>query len=114
MSADTTPPFERSSGNVFADLGFPRADEELAKADLALRIVDLIRARGLTQTAAGQLLNLPQPRVSLLFRGRLAGFSTDRLFRFLNRLGQDVEIVVRATPATRRARVRVVRHASRA
>ena len=55
------PVFERSSGNVFADLGFDRPDEELAKAQIILRIVDLLRGRGLTQTAAGHLLGLPQP-----------------------------------------------------
>ena len=103
------PAFERSSGNVFADLGFEHPDEELAKAQLVLRIVELLRARGLTQTAAGQLLGLPQPKVSLLYRGQVAGFSTDRLIRLLNRLDQDVDIVVRTKPAVRRsARVRVV------
>jgi predicted XRE-type DNA-binding protein len=94
---------------VFADLGFDHPDEELAKAQLILRIVQLLRARGLTQTAAGQLLGLPQPKVSLLYRGQVTGFSTDRLIRFLNRLDQDVDIVVRTKPADRRtARVRVV------
>lgn len=104
-----TPSFERSSGNVFADLGFEHPDEELAKAQLILRIVELLRVRGLTQTAAGQLLGLPQPKVSLLYRGQVAGFSTDRLIRLLNRLDQDVDIVVRTKPAVHRsARVRVV------
>lgn len=102
--------FERSSGNVFADLGFDHPDEELTKAQLILEIVDLLRARGLTQTAAGRLLGLPQPKVSQLFHGKVTGFSTDRLLRFLNRLGQDVQIVVRAKPIGQRvARVRVVR-----
>jgi predicted XRE-type DNA-binding protein len=103
------PSFERSSGNVFADLGFEHPDEELAKAQLILRIVELLRGRGLTQTAAGQLLGLPQPKVSLLYRGQVAGFSTDRLIRLLNRLDQDVDIVIRSKSAGHRsARVRVV------
>ena len=111
MRAKLEPFIERSSGNVFADLGFAHPEEELARAQLVLQIVELIRARGLTQTAAGRLLNLPQPKVSLLFRGRVAGFSTDRLIRLLNRLDQDVDIIVRSKPAVRRAaRVRVVRH----
>jgi predicted XRE-type DNA-binding protein len=102
--------FERNSGNVIADLGFEHPEEELAKAQLILQILALIRARGLTQTAAARLLGLPQPKVSLLFRGQVAGFSTDRLIRFLNRLDQDVEIVVRTKPAAQRAAgVRVVR-----
>ena len=102
--------FEPSSGNVFADLGFEHPEEELAKAQLIFQIVELVRARGLTQAAAARLLDLPQPKVSLLLRGRAAGFSTDRLIRFLNRLDQDIEIVIRAKASTRRpARVRVVR-----
>ena len=100
--------FERSSGNVFADLGFDRPHEELAKAQIVLKVVELLRRRGLTQTAAGRLLGLPQPKVSLLFRGQTAGFSTDRLIRFLNRLGQDVDIVIRNRAAKRIGRVRVI------
>ena len=104
------PDFEPSSGNVFADLGFEHPEEELAKAQLIFQIVELVRARGLTQTAAARLLDLPQPKVSVLLRGQGAGFSTDRLIRFLNRLDQDIEIVIRAKPSKRRpARVRVVR-----
>ena len=100
---------EKSSGNVFADLGFDRPDEVLTKAQLILEIVELIRARRLTQTAAGLLLGVPQPKVSLLFHGKVTGFSTDRLLRLLTRLGQDVDIVVRAKPTARHsARVRVV------
>ncbi len=106
----TAPTFEPSSGNVFTDLGFEHPEEELAKAQLILQIVELVRARGLTQTAAARVLALPQPKVSLLLRGQMAGFSTDRLIRLLNRLDQDVEIVVRAKASARRpARVRVIR-----
>lgn len=103
------PRIERSSGNVFADLGFPNAEERLAKADLALRIGALIRSRRLTQAQAALLFGTSQPKVSDLLRGKLEGFSTDRLFRFLNALDCDIEIVIkpqkrgrskRRTPAT--------------
>jgi predicted XRE-type DNA-binding protein len=96
------------SGNVFADLGHPRPAEALAKAELARKIGALIEKRGLTQAAAAEVLQVDQPKVSALTRGRLAGFSLDRLVRFLVLLGSDVEIVVR--PRTRdvgRARVMV-------
>ncbi|NOT08758.1 MAG: XRE family transcriptional regulator [Gemmatimonadales bacterium] len=107
------PAFEPSSGNVFRDLGFEHPEEELAKAQLILQIVELVRARGLTQTAAAHLLALPQPKVSLLLRGQMAGFSTGRLIRLLNRLDQDVEIVVRTKTSTRRpARLRVTRQSA--
>jgi predicted XRE-type DNA-binding protein len=86
---------EASTGNVFADLEIPDAEEALAKAELAHRIGAILSARKLTQARAAVVLGIDQPKVSALIRGRLDGFSTARLFRFLNALGQDVEIVVR-------------------
>jgi predicted XRE-type DNA-binding protein len=97
------------SGNVFADLGLPDADELLIKAQLADQISDLIEERQLTQVEAAKLLGIDQPKVSALVRGRLSGFSTDRLFRFLNALGRDVEIrVVPNLAADTRSQTRVV------
>ena len=92
---------ERSSGNVFADIGLPDADEALAKAELARQIGDIIARRRLTQAAAARLLGVDQPKVSALLCGRLSGFSTERLIRFLNALGRDVSIVVRPAPRSR-------------
>lgn len=89
-----------SSGNVFADLNVADSQEALAKAELARQIGLLITASDMTQTQAGQVLGIDQPKVSALLRGRLESFSTDRLIRFLTALGQDVEIVVR--PRSRR------------
>src|SRR5688572_15403607 len=88
---------EPSSGNVFADLGIPNPDLALAKAELVEHIRALITERNLTQAQAGQVLGLDQPKVSGLLRGRVAGYSLDRLFRFLNALGQQVEINIRST-----------------
>ena len=62
------------SGNVFADLGLPRAEQELMKARLTLQIYQIIQKRGLTQTEAGKILGIPQPQVSALARNR-AGIS---------------------------------------
>ena len=96
------------SGNVFEDLGRPRAAEALAKAELARKIGALIAKRGLTQADAAEVLQVDQPKVSALVRGRLAGFSLDRLVRFLVLLGSDVEIVVKPRArAMHRARVMV-------
>ena len=96
------------SGNVFEDLGHPRPAEALAKAELARKIAALITKSGLTQAGAAELLNIDQPKVSALVRGRLAGFSLDRLVRFLVLLGSDVEIVVKPRRrAAARARVLV-------
>ena len=88
-------PVRRGSGNVFEDLGLEDATALQAKAELVARIRSIIEARGLTQTQAADLLGVSQPKVSALMRGQLDGFSSDRLFRFLNALGRDVEIVVR-------------------
>lgn len=100
---------EPSSGNVFEDLGLPDAEGLLAKAELALRIGEILRERKLTQTRAAAVLGIEPAEVSSLLKGVLDGFSTDRLFRFLNALGRDVEIVVgRARGAGETASTRVV------
>ena len=90
----TTERIERSSGNVFADIGVPNPDLALAKAELAAKILQVIERKGLTQAAAGKVLGIGQPKVSALMHGRLDGFSTDRLLRFLTQLGCDVRIRV--------------------
>jgi predicted XRE-type DNA-binding protein len=96
----TTHGVQDSSGNVFADLGVEHPEEYLAKAELAARILRIIQNRRLTQSAAGEVLGISQPKVSALLNGRLDGFSTERLFRFLNNLGCDVRInVSRARPS---------------
>src|SRR5262245_34530920 len=92
---DAPVPSERTSGNAFADLGLKHPEELLRKAEPVQRIVDIIAERKLTQVRAAKLLGIDQPKVSALLRGKLDGFSTDRLFRFLNALGKDVEIVIR-------------------
>jgi predicted XRE-type DNA-binding protein len=86
--------YEISSGNVFADLGLSNPEERLAKAELASQINDLIEQRNLSQTAAAKLLDIDQPKVSALSKGKLAGFSIERLFRFLNILDQDITIKI--------------------
>jgi predicted XRE-type DNA-binding protein len=51
------------SGNVFADLGLPNADQELMKAHLTLQIASIIKDRGLTQAEAAKILGIQQPHV---------------------------------------------------
>ena len=98
-----------SSGNVFADIGVLEPEEELAKAQLASRIREIIRRSRMTQVAAGVVMGIDQPKVSALLSGRLGNFSSERLMRLLTRLGQDVEIVVKSKPRRRqRGRIRVV------
>jgi predicted XRE-type DNA-binding protein len=86
---------EKSSGNVFADLGLPYSEQELLKTKLTLEIYRLVKKRDLTQAEAGKILGIKQPHVSLLMRNRSGSFSVERLMDFLTALGQDVEISVR-------------------
>ncbi len=96
------------SGNVFADLGLPDAEERMLKAQLAARIAELIERKGWTQARAAEVIGLDQPKVSHLLRGRLSGFSAERLFAVLNRLGHSVEVRISAeerAPGKTRTRV---------
>ena len=96
------------SGNVFADLQIPNAEQYLAKAELAAQILKTVQGRGLTQAATGKLLGINQPKVSALLHGRLDGFSSDRLLRFLNALGCDVRITISRPHPRVPGRVRVL------
>lgn len=80
---------------MFADLGLSDPEERLAKADLAIAISREIESRARTQVQAAEVLGVAQPDVSNLMRGRLSGYSIERLTRLLNALGQDVEIRIR-------------------
>jgi predicted XRE-type DNA-binding protein len=101
------PTHEVGSRNVYADLGFPDADEMLVKAQLVSKISEIIEERGYSQTEAAQRLGLPQPKLSKLIRGQFSGISERKLMDCLTRLGKDIEIVVRE-----RARGRKVGHVS--
>ena len=84
-----------SSGNLFADLKLPNAEEKHTKVRLAVAIKKILEAKGLRQAAAAKLLELNQPKVSALVNYQLEGFSVERLLRFLNALDRDIEIVIR-------------------
>ena len=97
----------KSSGNVFSDLSLPNADEELAKAELAFAIRQRIKAKGITQSEAAELLGTDQAKVSLLTNGRVSGFTFDRLARFLNALEMNVQIVIEPTANSGRGKTLV-------
>ena len=101
-SSESSGKVVRSSGNVFADLGFADAGERQTKVRLALAINDVLHRRGFSQGKAAELLGINQPKVSALSKYRLVGFSVERLMRFLTSLNQDVEIVIRDRPRARR------------
>lgn len=86
---------ETSSGNVFADLGFPNSEQELVKAKLTVQIFQILRDRKLTQKEAARLLGTTQAQVSALMRCRPVSVSVGKLMEFLTTLGQDVEVTVK-------------------
>ena len=92
----------RGSGNVFADLGFPDAAERQAKLRLAFALNQVLDERKLTQAEAAKVLGVGQPKVSTLRRYKLSGFSVERLMTLLTALDQDVEIIIKQKPRSRR------------
>lgn len=90
-----------STGNVFRDLGFPKAEAEhlLVRADLLIQLQKAIASRGLRQAEVAKVLRVTQPRVSDLLRGRIDLFSTDTLIDMLARLGIGVRLVTKAPRA---------------
>ncbi len=93
----------RSSGNVFADLGFADAEERQTKVRLAAAINQLLSQRRLSQAAVARRLGINQPKVSALRNYKLEGFSVERLMRFLTALDQDIQILIRNKPRSRRS-----------
>lgn len=100
MTESSSPKVERSSGNVFADLGLPDAETLLSKTDLAFQIAHLARAQGLDGIGTARVLDISQPKASLLLRGHTEGISTEKLLHYLTMLGQDVRIVISDKPAS--------------
>jgi predicted XRE-type DNA-binding protein len=99
----------RGSGNVFADLGYPDAEERQTKLRLALALNTILDQRKLNQADAAAQLGLNQPKVSALRNYKLDGFSVERLMTLLTALDRDVEIVIRKKPRSRgAARISVI------
>jgi predicted XRE-type DNA-binding protein len=108
-SAEANDPVTRGTGNVFADLGFPDAVERQARLRLAYALNQELEARKLSQADAAKVLGVTQPKVSALRNYKLSGFSVERLMNLLTALDQDVEIVIRRKPRSRKAaRISVV------
>jgi predicted XRE-type DNA-binding protein len=99
----------RGSTNVFENLGYPDAAERQAKLRLAYALNKVLEKRELSQGDAAKVLGVTQPKVSALRHYKLAGFSVERLMNLLTALDQDVEIVIRRKPRSRKTgRISVV------
>lgn len=89
------PAHTKGSGNIFADLGLPNAEEHQLKAALVVQLKRLVAEREMTQTAAAKLVGMKQPDLSKLLRGQFKLVSVEKLMRMLTAFDQDVEITVR-------------------
>lgn len=98
-----------SSGNIFQDLGFPDAEEKLAKVKLASVIADVLTQKQITQEEAAEMLNLEMEQVENLTNGVLKDFSLENLLIYLVKLGQNIEIMVtNQTPEKSSSKINVV------
>jgi predicted XRE-type DNA-binding protein len=88
----------KSSGNVFADIGFDAVEAEAlaVKADLLSLVLKAMRERKLTQKDAAALCGVDQPTLSKALSGRLESITIDRIARWLVALGKSVRINVEA------------------
>ena len=85
----------RGSGNIFADIKVAYPERTLARAQIMSRVAEIIKKRNLTQKKASELLDIPQSKISCLVNGKLSMFSLDHLLMLLNKLGRDVEIIIK-------------------
>ncbi len=108
-NAERKEPVTRGTGNVFAGLGLPEATQRQAKLRLAYALNQVLDGRKLSQGDAAKVLGVTQPKISALRHYKLTGFSVERLMNLLTALDQDVEIVIRRKPRSRKAgRISVV------
>ncbi len=106
MSEEET--FKTGTGNIFRDFGFS-AEEATAltiKASLFRTLQKALKEAPGTQTEVAARIGAPQPKVSDILNGRMAGFSLERLVNYLLRL--DYEICFDAHPAPVGATGRVI------
>jgi len=85
------------SESAFHALGLVDADDLAVRAELMSTITRIVKQRRLTDVEVGTLIDMDQPRVSALLRGKITKFSTAGLLKVLGDLGWDVEM--RIVPA---------------
>jgi len=93
---------EKGSGNVYADLGMANSEEMLVKAQLSMKIGEIIKHRKMTQIEAARVLGMPQPKLSNMLRGQFRGISETKMLECLTKLGRDVQIVVKTPTKARK------------
>jgi predicted XRE-type DNA-binding protein len=94
--------------NVYAEMGFPDSAEMLVKAQLVVKIAQILRERGWSQQEAAKVLGLTQPKLSKMLRGQFRGISEMKMMDCLVRLGRTVKIVVGPEGESAEERIEVV------
>jgi len=86
----------KGSGNVYRDIGFSEEESQdlLIRSKLMLELKRRIEQLGLTQVKTAGRLQVTQPRVSNLIRGKISVFSTETLIAMLAKLGGRVNVSV--------------------
>lgn len=87
--------------NIFEDLGLENSEELLARSELLSEVTRLIKASKLSQKEIAQVLDISQPKVSMLVSGKLSAFSSDTLFHYLRLLGCNIEIRLKSRRKSR-------------
>lgn len=91
MSTNHTTP---ATGNIFADLNVPDAENEKLRLDLLVAIMEWVNNSGLTQTEAAAAMGVQQPTLNDAIKGRYHKFTIDRLVRMLSNVGKQVNITI--------------------
>jgi predicted XRE-type DNA-binding protein len=93
--------------NMYAHFGLPNADVLKARADLKIRLRQVIMDRKLTQTQVAKLLGVSQPHVSHIMAGKLKKASMESLMGYLNKMGVEIDILARSKSSKAPARTQV-------
>ncbi len=86
--------FEKSTGNVFADLGVDDAEELQARGLIGFHVIELLKNKDMKQREIAELLEIKQAEVSHLLNGHFSRFTVDKLLDFLKRMNQKVTIQI--------------------
>ena len=96
----------KGSDNVFADLGFgaDEAQNLLLRSQMITAVETWYRAIGLTQAKAAKALDITQPRLNQLLKGKIGDFSLDALVNMATHAGMRVGLTIKPVPRVKMAR----------
>lgn len=89
------------SGDIFRDLGFSEQESVALniKACFFRKLQTALRDSNCTQLELATKLRLPQPKVSDIINGKMAGFSVERIVKLLLRMNYVIGLDARPAPA---------------